>query len=135
MSSTTSPLIVPISNATTTNCHPSATRGSSLLTTMPSTARGPSLSTQVAWPRSSWLGSRWPGSHGLGHVGLGRMTRSHWPGSHSQVALAQVVQPSRTGLGRAAQVVVRVYFLIFGFSIRSVFILDFVLGFFGTLEV
>ena len=98
MSSTTSPLIVPISNATTTNCHPSATRGSSLLTTMPSAARGPSLSTRAAWPRSRWLGSH-------GQVALAWVTRpgSCWPRSHDQVALAWVTQPSRAGLGRAAK--------------------------------
>ena len=58
MSSTTSPPILPISNTTTTttNHHPSATHGPSSLTSMPSAACGPSLSTQAAR-----LGSHGPG--------------------------------------------------------------------------
>ena len=68
----------------------------------------------------------------LGHAGLGHWTGSRWPGSHWPGRAGLVTQP-----GRAAQAVVRVYFLIFGFGfpIRLVFILDFVLVFFENLEV
>ena len=66
----------------------------------------------------------------LGHAGLGHWTGSRWPGSHWPGRAGLVTQP-----GRAAQAVVRVYFLIFRFPIQSVFILDFVLVFFENLEV
>ena len=52
---------------------------------------------------------------------------------------SELVDPSHTAWVTLAWVslIFRVYFLIFGFgfSIRSIFILDFVLKFFGTLEV
>ena len=71
----------------------------------------------------------------LGHAGLGHWTGSRWPRSRWPGRAGLVTRPSRVGLGRAAQAVVRVYFLIFRFPIRSVFILDFVLVFFENLEV
>ena len=57
------------------------------------------------------------------------------PGRVVWVVLAWVAWPGRTGLGHIAQAVVIVYFFIFGFPIQSIFILDFVLGFFGALQV
>ena len=109
-----SPPILPISNTidTTTNRHPSAAHGLSSL-------------TQAARLGSCQLGSCWPGALDWVALAWVALAWSRWPGR-----AGLVTQP-----GRAAQAVVRVYFLIFRFPIQSVFILDFVLVFFENLEV
>ena len=62
------------------------------------------------------------------------MVQARWQACPAPLVV-QACQPKPRGLGRMAQAVVKVYFFIFGFPIRLIFILDFILGFFGTLEV